>query len=141
MLPQSNSFSFKFDAAWFEKNCNLSSRTTFPRFEVPSYFTCDQSMISVKMDNATLKGCLWQSGGHSKTEEVTIERWTLINLRDGRYIPFSHDIQRKPTPTSNITVYHDIRFASFFPDFLDPSQLSMPTFCFRKAPGYFENEA
>ena len=75
---------------------------------------------------------MWQSGGHSKTEEVTIERWTLINLRDGRYIPYSHDIQWKPNSSSNMTVYHDIWYASFFPDFLDPSQLSMPAFCFHK---------
>lgn len=131
----------QFDAAWFEKNCSLTSRAAFPRFGVPPYFTCDKSMISVKMNNATLKGCIWQSGGHTKTEEVTIERWTLINLRDGRYIPYSHDIQQKPSSTSNITVYRDIRFASFFPDFLDPSQLTMPTFCFHKPPVIFSNEA
>lgn len=50
-------------------------------------------------------------------------------MRDGRFIPFAHEVQRRPTPASNHTEFYDTVFASFFPDFLDPSQLSMPTFC------------
>ncbi|XP_078374092.1 uncharacterized protein LOC144657611 isoform X1 [Oculina patagonica] len=133
---------YQFDAAWFEKNCSLNSRSIFPRFGVPPYFTCDQSQIRAKMGlNATFKVCLWQSGGHSKNDEVTIERWLLMNLRDGRYIPFSHEVQTKPTPTSNITVYYDTMYPSFFPDFLDPSQLSMPAFCAHGAASFYKNKA
>lgn len=61
-----------------------------------------------------------------------------MNLRDGRYIPFSHEVKTKPNPTSNITVFYDTVFPSFFPDFLDPSQLSLPQFCARGAASFFK---
>jgi len=124
---ENNDF-IQFDAAWFERNCSLNSRASFPRFGVPPYFTCDQQVVS-KRDGGTFKVCLWQTGGHSKTEEVTNEKWLLIELPDGRFIPFSHEVQTRPTPASNYTVFYDTMYTSFFPDFLDPSQLSMPLFC------------
>lgn len=117
----------QFDAIWFGRNCTLNSRSNFPRFGVPPYFTCGNTFTG-KL-GATFKGCEWRSGGHSKTDEVIIDKWLLIQLRDGRFIPFAHEVQRRPTPASNHTEFYDTVFASFFPDFLDPSQLSMPTFC------------
>lgn len=119
----------------------MGFRTTFPRFEVPPYFSCDppqtnvdarklSAQISAKMDNATLKVCSWQSGGHSKTEQVTIEHWVLMSLPDGRYIPYLHQVDTSPSSTSNTTLYYDTLYASFFADFMDRNQLAMPNFCY-----------
>lgn len=37
----------------------------------------------------------------------------------------------KPSLASNRTTFYDTNYASFFEDFMDPSQLSMPNFCAR----------
>lgn len=112
----------QFDAAWFVKNCSINSLSSFPRFGVPSYFTCYKK-------KGTFKECRWQTGGHSKTEKVTMEKWLLYDLPDGRFVPYYHELQVRPTPVSNQTTFYDTMYASFYADFLDPSQLSLPTFC------------
>ncbi|XP_068757212.1 uncharacterized protein [Montipora capricornis] len=124
-----NRYFLQFNAAWFNRNCSVNSRASFPRFEVPSYFTCDNK-------GGTFKVCSWQSGGHSKTGKVTIEKWLLYDLPDGRYVPYYHEVEIRLTPSSNKTTFYETMYASFFPDFLDPSQLSMPSFCARDVTGY-----
>ena len=61
--------------------------------------------------------------------QVIIEKWLLIELQDGRFIPYFHEVEKRATPASNQTTFYDTMFPSFFPDFLDLSQLTMPTFC------------
>ena len=58
-----------------------------------------------------------------------MEKWLLYDLPDGRFIPYYHEVQVRPTLASNQTTFYDTMYASFFADFLDPSQLSLPSFC------------
>ena len=90
--------------------------------------------------NATLKMCAWESGGRSKTEMVSSERWYLESLPNSQYRPYMYQSIARPTPSSNITVYADTMYYSFFTDFLDPSQLTMPTFCAQGAAVFYKTE-
>ena len=133
-------FWFQFDVYWMEKNCTLTSRNTFPRFEVPAHFTCNQLQV-VKRDNATFTACSWQHGGHNPEEQVIIEKWLLQPMADGRYIPVTHDVQVLSTPSSKTSVFYETIYLSFFNDLLDPSQLIMPAFCGRADLALFKNKA
>lgn len=130
----------QFDTAWFKKSCILKTRSIFPRFGVPYYFTCDLSEKFIEKYNATLKMCSWESGGRSKTEMVSLERWFLESLPDGRYKPYMYQSISRPTPSSNNTEYTDTMYYSFFTDFLDPSQLTMPTFCAQGVAAFYKTE-